>query len=270
MLWNRTLVVLVGCLGLWTSVLRVSAAEDTWEPVVCEGVYPKHLQGVCTDQREAIFWCFTTVLVKTDLCGKVLKSVPVVSHHGDLCYRDRMIYVAVNLGKFNLPAGEADSWIYLYDTADLHELSRQRIPEVVHGAGGIGFDGRRFLVVGGLPSDFNVNYAYEYDQDLRFVHRHEIQSGYTYLGIQTATYSRGHWWFGCYGNPRPLLKTDDALKLVGKYTFDASYGIAALDDGRFLTARDRRQGVQHRADVVLAEVDAQQGLVVRTADKGEK
>ena len=37
------------------------AAE--FKPVLCEGTYKHHLQGVCTDEREAIFWCFTTRLV---------------------------------------------------------------------------------------------------------------------------------------------------------------------------------------------------------------
>ena len=249
-----TLAVLVGWLGLCEGGLSVGRAEGVFGPATCDGVYPKHLQGVCTDQREAIYWCFTTALVKTDLRGKLLKRVPVASHHGDLCYRQGMVYVAVNLGKFNRPAGEADSWIYVYDAADLHELSRHGVPEVVHGAGGIGYDGRRFVVIGGLPPSIDVNYAYEYDRDLKFVQRHEIHSGPTSLGIQTATYSRGHWWFGCYGNPRELLKTDDSLKFLKKYTFDASVGIAALDDGRFLVARNRRQPDGHRADVLLVDM----------------
>ena len=34
--------------------------------VQCEGTYKHHLQGVCTDEK-AIFWSFTTTLVKTDM-----------------------------------------------------------------------------------------------------------------------------------------------------------------------------------------------------------
>lgn len=50
------------------------------------------------------------------------------------------IYVAVNLGKFNRTAGEADSWVFVYDSHTLKELARFPIPEFVHGAGGISFN----------------------------------------------------------------------------------------------------------------------------------
>src|SRR5690606_29746611 len=79
--------------------------------VTCEGTYPHHLQGICADD-EAIYWSFTTTLVKTNLDGDLLKSVPVANHHGDLCHHDGKLYVAVNLGKFNDPQGNADSWVY--------------------------------------------------------------------------------------------------------------------------------------------------------------
>jgi hypothetical protein len=65
--------------------------------VRCDGTYPHHLQGVCLDD-EAIYWSFTTTLVKSDLDGKVLQKVPVANHHGDLCSHEGRLYVAVNLG----------------------------------------------------------------------------------------------------------------------------------------------------------------------------
>lgn len=93
--------------------------------VTCEGAYPHHLQGVCADQ-EAIYWCFTTQLVKTDLDGKLLKKVPVANHHGDLCFHDGKLFVAVNLGKFNDPKGNADSWVYVYNAGDLSFVSQHK------------------------------------------------------------------------------------------------------------------------------------------------
>ena len=71
-----------------------------------------------------IYWSFTTQLVKTDLDGKVLKKIPVANHHGDLCHVGGKLYAAVNLGKFNDPKGNADSWVYEYDAKDL-EITRQ-------------------------------------------------------------------------------------------------------------------------------------------------
>ena len=89
--------------------------------------------------------------IKTDAEGRALKKIEVANHHGDLCFQDGKIYVAVNLGLFNFPAGRADSWIYVYDADSLAELARHPTPEVVHGAGGIGVRDGRFFVVGGLP-----------------------------------------------------------------------------------------------------------------------
>lgn len=77
----------------------LNAAE--FHAVTCEGTYPHHLQGICVD-KDWIYWSFTTALVKTDLDGKPLKKV--TNHHGDLCFYDGKIYVAVNLGKFNVRA----------------------------------------------------------------------------------------------------------------------------------------------------------------------
>lgn len=80
-----------------------------------------------------------TPLVKTDLNGKLLEKVPVANHHGDLCVHDGKLHVAVNLGKFNDPEGNADSWVYVYDAKTLKEIARHEVQEVFHGAGGIGF-----------------------------------------------------------------------------------------------------------------------------------
>jgi hypothetical protein len=127
--------------------------------------------------------------------------------------------------------------VYVYRADDLAELARHKTHEVVYGAGGIAYHDSRFIVIGGLPIGVEENYAYEYDGDFRFIKRHVIKSGYTLMGIQTAAYSAGFWWFGCYGKPQVLLKTDESFRLVGKYLFDCSLGIVGLADGSFLVAR---------------------------------
>lgn len=38
--------------------------------------------------------------------------------------------------------------------------------------------------------------------DFQFVKKHVLASGHTHLGIQTAAFADGHWWFGCYGRPK--------------------------------------------------------------------
>ncbi len=206
--------------------------------VLCEGTYQHHLQGVCTDEN-AIYWCFTTTLVKTDMKGKLLKKMPVANHHGDLCFHDGKLYVAVNLGKFNDPEGNADSWVYVYDAETLKELARHETQEVFHGAGGIGFRNGHFFVVGGLPDGVEENYVYEYDGEFKFLKKHVIKSGHTHLGIQTATFAHDRWWFGCYGDPKILLVTDADFQMKGRYELDCSLGIEGLSGGRLLVASGR-------------------------------
>lgn len=235
-------------------------AAAPFHAVRCAGDYPGHLQGVCTNNQDAIYWSFTTVLVKTDAGGRVLKKIDVVNHHGDLCFHDGKLYVAVNLGLFNLPAGRADSWVYVYDVGTLDELARHKTPEVVHGAGGIAVRDGRFYVVGGLPPGVEENYVYEYDPSFAFQARH-VLPGYTLMGIQTAAFADDYFWFGCYGNPRVLLKTDKSLKLVGRWELDASLGIVGAGDGKLLVARGRRQaGKRNTGRLELAVPDDGRGL----------
>ncbi|MBL7042043.1 MAG: cellulase family glycosylhydrolase [Pirellulaceae bacterium] len=218
---------------------RMAQIQSPFENVKCDGTYRHHLQGICTNDRDAIYWSFTTALVKTNTKGKVLKQIPVGNHHGDLCHVDGKIYVAVNFGRFNDPNGNADSWVYIYDADDLSLLAKHETQEVFHGAGGIGFRNGHFFVVGGLPDAVNENYVYEYDGKFEFVKRHVIKSGHTRLGIQTAAFANDQWWFGCYGDPKILLVTDADFKMKGRYEFDCSLGIVGLPDGRFLSASGR-------------------------------
>ena len=143
---------------LWLSLTGQSLAAD-FKGVACEGTYRHHLQGICTNEKEALYWSFTTTLVKTDPQGRVLKKVTVANHHGDLCHHGGKLYVAVNLGRFNDPKGNADSWVYVYDATNLSVVATHKTPEVFHGAGGIAYHDSKFIVVGGLPEGVKENYA---------------------------------------------------------------------------------------------------------------
>jgi len=238
--------------------------SPAFRATTCEGVYPRHLQGICTNDRDAIYWSWTDALVKTDLRGKVLRRVAVANHHGDLCFHGGNIYVAVNLGEFNRPAGQADSWVFVYDASTLAEVARHPVPELVHGAGGIACREGKFIVVGGLPEGADANLVYEYDASFGFQKRHVLAGGYTLMGVQTAAFANGAWWFACYGDPRVLLRADPGLRVTGRYEFDAALGIAALADGRFLIGRNTKTaGKGYEGRVVLARPDAQKGLVLQ-------
>jgi len=209
--------------------------------------YGGHLQGMTTDYDKYLFWSHTTQVVKTDLEGNVLKTIDVPTHYGDLAYFNRKIYVAVNFGKFNEEPGLSDSWIYVYKASDLSFIEKHPVPEVVHGAGGIAIHNDRAMVVGGLPAlpKYTGNFVYEYDMNFNLRRIHILESGYTRLGIQTADWSDGYWYFGCYSsadNPNgKVLKAEmdenDLLKLVAMYDRDMSYGLIGLGEGRFLYSK---------------------------------
>jgi hypothetical protein len=228
---------------------------------VCPGSYGGHLQGITTDASKAIYWSFTKDLVKTDAEGNLLVKKAVPSHHGDLTFYDGKIYVAVNLGRFNEEAGYAKSWIYVYDSKKMNLLSKHSIPEVVHGAGGIGYHNNSFFVVGGLPKRHTENYIYEYDKNFKFLKKHAIKSGYTSMGIQTACYAKDCWWFGCYGKSPTLLKTNASFKLLGKYDFDCALGICQLSDEKLLIGR-KIGNRNRRGQVLSAKPDQKKGLTI--------
>ena len=215
------------------SALNVSVVLAS-VPIVCEGSYDGHLQGITTDGTENIFWSFTKTLVKTDLQGKISVKVRVDTHHGDLCFHQGKVYVAVNLGEFNKEPGKADSWVYVYDAENLQLLNRFAVPQVVHGAGGMDYRDGFFYVIGGLPEGYSENYVYKYDPHFNFIQRRVISSGYTLMGIQTACFSKGCWWFGCYGNPRECIQADPEFKFIKRFKYDCSLGITKFREGFFV------------------------------------
>src|SRR5687767_11998248 len=74
---SRRLFFLCLCMGAGL----LFAATPPFAATTCEGVYRLHLQGFCTNQRDAIYWSWTDALVKTDIGGKVQTTRAVSSHH---------------------------------------------------------------------------------------------------------------------------------------------------------------------------------------------
>ena len=134
-----------------------AAVAELPKKIVCEGDYGGHLQGVATD-GESIYWSFTVAVVKTDLAGKILASRKAPSHQGDMCYKDGVVYVAVNLGKFNTET-RGVSQVTAYDAKTLEPLKTIPLPEMPHGAGGMTWKGDKFYIIGGLPLKHEKNYV---------------------------------------------------------------------------------------------------------------
>lgn len=230
------------CFKLNMTVLAVvcvclSAFGRIHGKIICDGQYDHHLQGVATD-GESLYWSFTTKIVRTDLSGKILALQIAPSHQGDLCFRDGAVYVAVNRGRFN-QENEAISEVTSYDAKTLKPLKTWPLAEMPHGAGGMTWRGGRFFVVGGLPATHECNYVYEYTGEFKLVRRYELKTGFTLMGIQTAAFEDGNFYFGIYGgkgNPPGVLKVSQDFSACERYTGPGSIGIVKLG-GRFYTAR---------------------------------
>jgi hypothetical protein len=232
--------VLLTAIAVFVSSFAVLMAKED-NKIVCEGTYNRHLQGVATDGSN-IWWSFTDEIVRTDKKGKVLKSVKAVSHQGDCCYVNGKLYVAVNLGKFNTE-DKADSWVYCFDGNTLELENKWKVPELVHGAGGMTFANGDFYVVGGLPPDHTCNYVYRYSTDFKFKQRYVLKTGYTGLGIQTAAFEDGKFYFGCYSGKDHLGNKVDSCTLVcpadlssfRRSKLSTSVGMVKLD-GKYMVA----------------------------------
>jgi hypothetical protein len=86
------------------------------------------------------------------------------------------------------------------------------------------------------------------------------------MGIQTAAYADGSWWFGCYGTPKTLLKADETLRSVERFEFEGSLGIVPRGDGTFLIGRDTSsKQTGHMGRLVVARADSGRGLVFEEA-----
>ena len=227
------------------SVLFAAGAAVAQLPdrIVCAGDYGGHLQGVATD-GENIYWSFTVAVVKTDLTGKILASRSAPSHQGDMCYKDGVVYVAVNRGKFNTET-RGVSQVTAYDAKTLEPLWTKPLPDMPHGAGGMTWKGDRFYIIGGLPLKHEKNYVYEYTSDFKFVKRHDLDTGFTWMGIQTAAYEDDTFYFGIYGSkgdPSGVLACPGDLSSYARYTGAGSVGIIKLDGAYYLggTGRDKK------------------------------
>ncbi|MDR1788923.1 MAG: hypothetical protein LBR12_00950 [Opitutaceae bacterium] len=219
--------------ALSASVVNLLQADDNPpRNIAFPGEHPRHLQGIATDSSGNLFWSWTTRLVKTDPSGKILQSVDTPSHYGDLTVVGNRVHVAVNLGVFNEETG-AESFVYTHDADTLALLSKTPVPELVHGAGGIAYADGRFYIIGGLPKTHKQNYVYEYTEDLKFVKRIVVESGWTLLGVQTICRGPdGEWWLGCYGKrqngkSRPVaLRCDKNFKFIARHDVDLAVGMA--------------------------------------------
>jgi len=179
--------------------IPVFAAEPAKLPskIVCEGSYPLHLQGVATDGSH-IYWSFTSVLVKTDLAGKVLaKDERESGHMGDLCCHDGKVYVGMNMGG---SWGRVGDEVWQYDAKTLKLERRIPTPQTIFCNNGLEWCDGFFYVVGSAPHHSVYNIVHVYTKDWGYRGCRFVESGWTLVGVQTVALIGGRLVFGYYGS----------------------------------------------------------------------
>jgi hypothetical protein len=228
--------------------------KRSFEAITKTPVYPEHLQGVARDPDGNIYWSWTDRIIKSDSKGRILLGKPAPTHQGDLCWHEGKIVVAVNLGKFNDLEERHDSWAYIYDAKTLELLSRHALPEARFGAGGVCWHEGSYYIVGGLPREWEkrryvANEIHQYDEQWRFLRTVHLPSGWTRLGIQTAEFAYGRFWFGCYRDVT-LIASPDLRHVQRLEDVFCAYGLVKGPNGTLLVSRDEKTRAGHRGGLV--------------------
>lgn len=228
------------------ALLALQAAGAKPKPIVCEGEYPYHLQGVATDGTN-VYWTFTTVLAKTDWSGKLIGKTSIEKGHmGDLCFRDGKLYVGMNHGRKGGARVGDEVWIYDAQTLELKE--KHSTPEPAWCNNGLDWYGGSFWIITSAPRHSQYNFLYEYTPDFKYRTCILVKSGWTNLGVQTICRKGDVILLGCYGGDDPEQPHKSCT--------------VAIDGKRLLAAAHGRQNkpvpILWRKDVNTAE-----GLLVR-------
>ena len=221
----------------------------------------KHLQGVACD-GEAIYWSFTTSLVKTDLTGaNKLAEVEVPSHSGDLCVHRGKVYVATEEGRY-VRESNFKQEVRVYDAATLNLLKKYNIDADCAAKGLLSSaieyaNGRFWLAMGQEEGSTDTkNYVLEYTPSFEYVATHELATGNTQYGLQTIAYHDGKFYIGTYSGanvPASAFICDSDLQGFVNSTIPAAEGVMSVN-GTLYTAVSS-EGNDHRWTAIATSVD---------------
>ena len=181
----------------WAVLLSAACAAYS-ETITCGGDGPRHLQGVTCD-GSAIYWSYTTRLVKTDLTGAQLAAVDVPGHSGDLCVHLGKVYIATEEGRY-VRESNFKQEVRVYDAATLNLLKKYNIDADCAAKGllssSIEYANGRFWLAMGQESgstdtkNYVLEYTPSFDSSPRMNCKRAIRStAFRPLPIMTASFT---------------------------------------------------------------------------------
>ena len=215
---------------LLTFAFVANAVE--FKEVKLPGKFYDHLQGFAIGNGK-IYWSQTSILLRTDEKGNIERVIDAPGHHGDCCFHDGKLYVAVNLGKFNTK-DKAKNEVWVYD-ADLNFLEIYPLPFLEGGLGGIEYYNGSFYCVGGIDASEKEFKICKVSKDFKLEKEYFIPVENTFLGVQTILRTQGRFLLGCYLKPNttPRLFTfecDDNFNVIKRHKINTSCGMAAIQN----------------------------------------
>ena len=226
------------------AVFGVSGAMPDTDEIKLQGDYPYHLQDVCHDGK-ALYWAHTSVLIKTDLKGKIIAKAAVGEHHAGLEVRNGKVYVAVcvlqgKTGGKTLPSSRVT--VNVYDAKTL-KLLEEHVTDINDRSGSLAIlDDGTFLVGCLRPPDITKTQVrfHHLDRNYKLIKSYVLDNVPVKLGIETIKRHGGFYYLNHYLKGGLCIKLDKDFKEVARYQVDGTCGL--IFDGDYIWVGKTRRG----------------------------
>ncbi len=200
--------------------------EFWWDGnVLCDGVYPLHLQGVARGEDGSLFWSYTDRIVKTTPDGRVLKTVILDGdgHLGDLACRDGLVAGPVaDIRDYSREA--LGTTVFAFRQSDLEKVAEYKLENA--GYDGIVATDRGFAIakMPSAPEGQTSTIIVEYTPDFKTIlGEHVVTTPPIYSGIQNLARFNDGYIASCYGSQFYLLDKD--FNVVKRLGLNAGCGV---------------------------------------------
>lgn len=232
MAYAAVVILITGCADVDISK-RQSESFHVVKEITCEGKHPLegHLQGLVSD-RKHIYWAFTTELVKTDLDGNLLMNRIVNTHHGDLTYHDKKLYVSF-VRTIN---SKAVSRVKVYSAEDLSFIKEYDIEVFEDYIGTLDYYDNHFYIGEDFWQGLKNPKIHKYDLNFNYIESYTIDILLT-KGFENVARFADCWWASSYDSGTPMLKLDDNFEIVEPFSSGFPYGFKQWSEDVVLTGK---------------------------------